>query len=104
MRLASTLADFDSERPPPPLWNEFDALARVPVLVIRGAKSDILSEATVSAMRARHPDLECIEVPDQGHVPLLEGDMLLQRIAAFVGKCERSVPAKAARRPANIVL
>ena len=99
VRLASTLADFDSDRPPPTLWNEFDALARVPVLVIRGATSDILSEATVNAMRARHPDLECIEVPDQGHVPLLEGAMLLQRIAAFVGKCERSVPSQGGTAP-----
>jgi pimeloyl-ACP methyl ester carboxylesterase len=99
VRLASTLADFDSGRPPPPLWNEFDALTRVPVLVIRGARSDILSEATVSNMRARHPDLECIEVPDQGHVPLLEGAMLLQRIAAFVGKCERSVQSHGGAPP-----
>ena len=99
VRLASTLADFDSGRPPPPLWNEFDGLARVPVLVIRGATSDILSESTVSAMRARHPDLECIEVPDQGHVPLLEGAMLLQRIAAFVGKCERSAPSQGGTPP-----
>ena len=89
VRLASTITDFDSASLIPPLWNEFDALARVPVLVIRGANSDILSAATVSAMRARHPGLECIEIPDQGHVPLLEGTALLQRIAAFVEVCER---------------
>jgi hypothetical protein len=54
-----------------------------------GANSDILSQATANAMRARHPDFECIEVADQGHVPLLEGDELLGRIAVFVRKCER---------------
>jgi pimeloyl-ACP methyl ester carboxylesterase len=90
VQLAHTLAEFDGERLPPPLGEQFDALARVPVLVIRGANSDILSEATVTAMRARHPDFECIEVADQGHVPLLEGDELLGRIAVFVTKCERS--------------
>jgi pimeloyl-ACP methyl ester carboxylesterase len=99
VQLARTLVDSESERAPPPLWNEFDALARVPVLVVRGANSDLLSAATVSAMRARDPDLECIEVPDQGHVPLLEGAMLLQRIAAFVGKCERSVPSQGGAPP-----
>jgi len=88
--LAETLAEFDSEHPLPSLWDEFEALARVPVLVVRGGRSDILSAATLTAMRARHPDLESIEVPDQGHVPLLEGDDLICRITAFVEKCERT--------------
>jgi pimeloyl-ACP methyl ester carboxylesterase len=91
VEIASTLGEFDSGRPPPPLWKEFDALACVPILVIRGANSDILSAATVSAMRAHCPGLESIEVPDQGHVPLLEGAALLQRTAAFVDKCERAM-------------
>jgi pimeloyl-ACP methyl ester carboxylesterase len=86
--LAETLADFDMEHPLPPLWNEFDALASVPILVIRGANSDILSAATVRAMRARHPDLESIEVPDQGHVPLLDDPDLINLVAAFVNSCD----------------
>lgn len=87
VQLACTLAQFDIEHPPPALWDEFDALARVPVLVIRGANSDVLSVNTVSAMRARHSGLEYIEVPDHGHVPLLEDAELLRHIAAFVEKC-----------------
>jgi pimeloyl-ACP methyl ester carboxylesterase len=82
--LAATLADFDIEHPLPPLWDQFDALARVPVLVIRGANSDILSVATVREMQARHPGLEIMEIPDQGHVPLLDEPDLINRIAAFV--------------------
>lgn len=88
VRLAQTLAEVDADHPLPALWNEFDALARVPVMVIRGARSDILSTATVNAMRARHPRLEYIEVPEQGHVPLLEGDTLVREIAAFVQICD----------------
>ena len=86
--LAESLAEFDIEHPLPTLWNEFEALAPVPVLLIRGARSDILSEATLNIMRARHPDLESIEVPDQGHVPLLESAELIRRIGAFVEKCD----------------
>lgn len=88
VQLAHTLAEFDSERLPSPLWNEFDALARAPVLVIRGANSDILSAATVNAMRTHHPALESIEVPDQGHVPLLDDPDLINRIADFVRRCD----------------
>jgi pimeloyl-ACP methyl ester carboxylesterase len=87
-RLGQTLAEFDSGHSLPPLWSEFDALARAPVLVIRGANSDILSAETVNAMRAHYPDLETIEVADQGHVPMLEGHELLGRIASFVRKCD----------------
>jgi pimeloyl-ACP methyl ester carboxylesterase len=88
VRLARTLAEVDIERPLPAMWNEFDALSRMPLLVIRGANSDILSPATVAAMRGRRPDMEEIEVADQGHVPLLDGDDMIERIAAFVARCE----------------
>jgi pimeloyl-ACP methyl ester carboxylesterase len=71
----------------PALWHEFDALAGVPMLVIRGANSDLLSPATVAAMRARRTEMDLIEVADQGHAPLLEGE-LVRRIAGFVEHCE----------------
>ena len=88
VELAHALTEVDLEHPLPPLWNEFDALASVPVLVIRGANSDILSAATVNAMRSHHPALQSIEVPDQGHVPLLDEPDLIDRIAAFVRSCD----------------
>jgi pimeloyl-ACP methyl ester carboxylesterase len=89
VRLARTLADVDLAQPPPPLWNAFDALANVPILVIRGAKSDILSAATVEAMAVRHPGLEIIEVPDQGHVPAFDRT-IITRVAQFVAACDKT--------------
>jgi pimeloyl-ACP methyl ester carboxylesterase len=86
--LAETLSDFDVEHPLPALWKEFDALAGVPILVIRGANSDILSAATVAEMQARRPDLKVMEVPDQGHVPFLDEPGLINRIEAFVRNCD----------------
>jgi pimeloyl-ACP methyl ester carboxylesterase len=87
VRLAPTLADVDTTQPLPPLWDEFDAFGRVPILVIRGTNSDLLSAATVAAMAARHPGLRVIEVPDQGHVPALDGDLVV-KVADFVAACD----------------
>jgi pimeloyl-ACP methyl ester carboxylesterase len=87
VNLARTLAEVDVEKPLPPLWNEFDALGRVPMLVIRGAKSDLLSAATVAAMAARHPGMAVVDVPDQGHVPAF-GRAVIVEIADFIAVCD----------------
>jgi|SRR4029079_18576446 pimeloyl-ACP methyl ester carboxylesterase len=86
-KLATTMAGIDLEQPVPALWKEFDALASVPVMVVRGANSDILSATTVDSMQARHPALERLEVADQGHAPLLADIDTTGRIAAFVSRC-----------------
>jgi len=90
VKLATTMNGVDGGRAVPPLWKEFDALGTVPVMVIRGGNSDILSAATVDAMRARRPALETLEVPDQGHAPLLAEADTIARITEFVRNCDRA--------------
>jgi pimeloyl-ACP methyl ester carboxylesterase len=86
-KLARALRGFSLERLPT-LWDQFDALMRIPLMVIRGANSDMLASTTVNAMLARRGQLEVVVVPDQGHPPLLAEPRVIQRIAAFVASCD----------------
>jgi pimeloyl-ACP methyl ester carboxylesterase len=71
------------------LWPSFDAIAPVPMLIVRGALSAILSDATAQEMARRAADAELLVVPETGHVPTLTEDgcpaaidRLLARVAA----------------------
>jgi len=68
-------------------WQAFDALHDTPLLVIRGAMSDILAEETVVRMQERKPDLIAVTVPDRGHVPLLNEPESISAIDKFIGVC-----------------
>lgn len=91
--LAKTMEGINFDQPIPPLWAAFDALGRIPLMVIRGENSDLLSEETVAAMRARRPSMEILMVPDQGHAPILSGPELIDPIASFVASCETGPPS-----------
>jgi len=97
--IAKALEGVDAEQPVPPLWNEFDSLVRRPVMVIRGANSDVLTAAGLAAIAARRPDLEVLEVPDQGHAPLLVENEVISRIGAFIARCEFPHGAATGRNP-----
>ena len=68
------------EGPAPDLWPLFDALAGLPVACIRGANSDLLSEATLAEMVRRRPDMIVGVVPGRGHVPFLDEPEALEAL------------------------
>jgi pimeloyl-ACP methyl ester carboxylesterase len=72
----------------PTLWPQFDAMKNIPVLVLRGENSDILSEATVLEMKRRHPNLTSLVVAQQGHAPLLRDEPTIDAIATFFDKTD----------------
>ncbi|MGO4525348.1 alpha/beta fold hydrolase [Microvirga sp. 2MCAF35] len=86
-RLMKTLESLDLEAPLPDLWPLFEAMKPFPVLAIRGSNSDLLTAATLQMMKERHPDLTPVTVPDQGHAPSLEGD-LIQVIKDFIARVD----------------
>jgi pimeloyl-ACP methyl ester carboxylesterase len=63
------------------LWPVYDAI-KCPTLLVRGAKSDLLTVATAREMTERGPRARLVEIPDVGHAPTL---MSAEQIAVVRG-------------------
>lgn len=90
--LAGILDGIELDRPIPAMWDEFAALAAIPILSIRGENSDLLSAETVKRMQASHPRVETIVIAGEGHAPLLRQSQVLNRISAFITSVEGAGP------------
>jgi pimeloyl-ACP methyl ester carboxylesterase len=79
------------------LWPFWKGLRGIPMLAIRGERSDILSAATFARMKAENPDLMQLEVAQRGHVPLLDEPECIAAIDDFLaypnGREVASAPA-----------
>lgn len=82
--IADGFADI-GEEPQPDMWPLWEALGETPVLVIRGALSDLLTADTVREMQQRHSGpFASVEVPGRGHAPMLDEPEALSAITAFL--------------------
>jgi len=70
----------------PDLWPVFAALRPLPTLAIRGALSDVLSEAAFDRMAREKPDLERLTVSRRGHPPLLDEPECVAAIDDFLAQ------------------
>lgn len=88
--IALSLRGLTPETPLPDLWSRFDAMSQIPLMVIRGKHSRLLSEKTVREMRRRHARMADFTAPGQGHAPLLHLDGPREAITAFLNDIARS--------------
>ncbi|KAK82499.1 alpha/beta hydrolase family protein [Bordetella holmesii CDC-H635-BH] len=65
------------------LWHAYDGLG-CPVLVLRGADSDLLSAQTVQEMQQRNPRTEEVVFSGVGHAPTLMSADQVQPVADFL--------------------
>ncbi len=74
------------------LWEHYDAL-RIPVLLLRGAESDLVLRDAADEMLVRGPGklglAQVVEVPGCGHAPALNVPEQLGLVREFIGKSER---------------
>ena len=70
---------------PMPLWSTY-ALIAAPILIVRGAESDILSRATAARMCKVNPKATLVEVPGVAHAPSLLEEQALGAILKFLAR------------------
>jgi pimeloyl-ACP methyl ester carboxylesterase len=87
MRIAEPLAKMDLTQQVD-LWPAIEGLAGKPVLLVRGALSDLLTDATLQAMQQRLPGCEAVTIANVGHPPSLnepEAVAAIGRLLARIG-------------------
>lgn len=82
--LANPFKEDETVSSPVDMWPFYAGLKSIPVLTIRGALSDILSEETLEKMSQSHPDFTAVTIPDIGHAPMLNEPESLTAIDRFL--------------------
>lgn len=71
--IASSMEGEDPATVPPDLWQIWDMLTDVPMLLIRGGITDILHEETAQQMEERHQgSFQRVDISNVGHAPILD--------------------------------
>ncbi len=81
-------AVLNVDGPMPDLWPMFDALDGLPLALIRGANSDLLTVECADEMSTRRPDMIRADVPGRGHVPFLDEPEALDALIVWLGKMQ----------------
>ncbi|HEX7931373.1 MAG TPA: alpha/beta hydrolase [Sphingomicrobium sp.] len=66
------------------LWPLFEALGHKPLLVVRGAKSDLLTSQTAARMQSAAPHMKLAVVAGVGHAPELNEPEAVEAIDEFL--------------------
>ncbi|MER5172751.1 alpha/beta fold hydrolase [Thioclava kandeliae] len=78
------LKDFKGDLPE--AWPFFEAFGELPLLLIRGSNSRLLSADTAARMQQLKPAMIFADVPDRAHIPFLDEPEALQALSTWVGK------------------
>ncbi|MEO0689313.1 MAG: alpha/beta hydrolase [Pseudomonadota bacterium] len=69
---------------PANLWLAYEALRDVPMVLVRGELSDLISSETVKQMGVRNPAMSLVTVPRMGHAPTLDEPEAREAIDALL--------------------
>lgn len=82
--IASQMQSLDLEAPLPDLWPQFEGFQGIPLMVIRGENSKLLTAATSAEMASRHQETVIKIAGGQGHAPVLHIGDIPEAIRSFL--------------------
>jgi pimeloyl-ACP methyl ester carboxylesterase len=85
MKIAEPFKEAGSAAPPD-LWPTLSGLHEKPVLLIRGALSDVMAEQTLARMQQHLPAAEALTLPRVGHAPTLDEPEVIAAIDRWLAK------------------
>jgi pimeloyl-ACP methyl ester carboxylesterase len=88
MKIAEPFARLDPTAAQVDMWPALEALGGRPVVIVRGAVSDLLSEETLAEMRTRLPEAETVTVPGVGHAPGLTEPVVSAAIGRLLARVD----------------
>ncbi len=68
----------------PTMWKEFNTLTHIPLLLVRGENSDLLTRETVDKMCEAHSGMSTVTAKDRGHAPFLDEPEVIRAIDTFI--------------------
>jgi pimeloyl-ACP methyl ester carboxylesterase len=72
------------------LWELFAKIEGLPIAVLRGVHSDLLSAATVAAMKQSQAELDATTIEDRGHTPFLDEESSKKAIERWLERVDRT--------------
>ena len=88
MNIADPIEAAPADAPAPDLWPAWHALAKAPLLLLRGERSDILSAHSAARMVDEAPGSTLATVPRVGHAPTLDEPISVAAIEALLARVD----------------
>jgi pimeloyl-ACP methyl ester carboxylesterase len=88
MNIADPIEAAPADAPAPDLWPAWHALAKAPLLLLRGERSDILAAHSAARMIDEAPGATLVTVPRVGHAPTLDEPVSVAAIEALLARVD----------------
>lgn len=82
--IATQMRNIDFAQPLPDLWAQYSKLPAIPMMLVTGENSELISDTTIQRMETEHRGLSVVNARGQGHAPILHLEPIVGAISSFI--------------------